>query len=65
MILKIDNSIKILGLWSNNTPAVILKNRGSGKAIYIGTQPYLANCIKGEGSWIKFFKMIIKLDEFI
>lgn len=57
-ITRIANSAEALGLWSNSLPAIIMNRIGKGKAIYIGTMPYLANCMRGEKTWAKFIKTL-------
>ena len=59
-ILETSGLVDVLGVWSSREPAVISKKIGGGKTIYIGTRPYLANCIKGEGKWVDFVKAIIE-----
>ncbi len=57
-ITRITNSVEVLGLWSNSLPAIIMNHIGKGKVIYIGTMPYLANCMRGERAWTEFIRTL-------
>ncbi|RLF08753.1 MAG: hypothetical protein DRJ64_00105 [Thermoprotei archaeon] len=57
-----ETSTEVLGTWSNGLAAIISRKIGNGQIIYIGTRPYLANCIIGEKNWVKFIKSLLKMD---
>jgi len=62
-ISKREDFTDVLAVWSSGEPAIISRKVGSGRTVYIGTRPYLANCMRSEREWVKLIAWLIITSE--
>ena len=58
-IIKHAPTVKVIAIWENKKPAILLQEIGKGRTIYIGTRPYLAYGYRDETGWAIFMKALI------
>jgi len=50
--------VDVLATFTDGTPAITMARYGKGRAIYFAANPFVPECLMGDGRWDAFFRAL-------